>query len=124
MMKSLILSIAFSTILFFPHGLSADDSDSGGEQYSRCRCLPTDSCWPKPSEWASFNESVSGSLIAVKPVASPCHDPTFDQAACDDTKANYKLSVWRGSFPGQYPLGPRRARLSLIVSSVKVDINK
>ncbi|CAZ84334.1 unnamed protein product [Tuber melanosporum] len=101
-MKFPILSIALSAILFFPLGLTTDDSDSESQHYSQCRCLPTDPCWPKPSEWASFNASVSGSLIAVKPVASPCHDPAFDQAACENAKTNYKLSVWRGSFPGGY----------------------
>ncbi|PWW80057.1 FAD-binding domain-containing protein [Tuber magnatum] len=101
-MKFPIFSIAFSAILLFPLGHAADDSGPEGGRYPQCRCLPTDHCWPKPSEWVSFNASVSGSLIAVKPVASPCHDPTFDQAACDDAKTNYKSSVWRGSFPGGY----------------------
>ncbi|RPA97303.1 FAD-binding domain-containing protein [Choiromyces venosus 120613-1] len=101
-MKFFDFSIAFSAILFFQLGLATDDSYSDGRYYSRCRCLPTDSCWPTPSEWASFNTSVSGSLIAVKPVASPCHDPTFDQAACEDAKTNYNSSAWRGSFPGGY----------------------
>jgi hypothetical protein len=32
---------------------------------------------------------VAGRLVATKPIGSPCHDPTFDAAACDALKANW-----------------------------------
>lgn len=51
-----------------------------------CRCLPTDSCWPKEDKWAKLNQTVGGRLIATVPVAAPCHDPTFNAAECQNIK--------------------------------------
>lgn len=47
------------------------------QQQPRCRCFPGDACWPSPAEWASFNETLGGRLIATVPLASPCHDDDF-----------------------------------------------
>ncbi|CAG9954859.1 unnamed protein product [Clonostachys rosea f. rosea IK726] len=47
-----------------------------------CRCMPGDSCWPTTNEWNTFNATVGGNLIATVPIGSPCHDPTYDEAAC------------------------------------------
>lgn len=56
---------------------------------SDCHCLPTDSCWPAPSAWASLNTTVGGSLIATVPIGSPCHAPHYDAVACASIKANW-----------------------------------
>ena len=66
----------------------------------KCRCRPTDSCWPSDSEWEKFNNSISGNLLAVQPVGLPCHDPTFDAEACLAVANQTTNSVWRGINPG------------------------
>ncbi|KAI3547335.1 FAD binding domain-containing protein [Colletotrichum abscissum] len=48
----------------------------------QCHCLPGDSCWPSVSAWNLLNATVGGRLVATKPIGSPCHDPTYDAAAC------------------------------------------
>ncbi|KAK2751088.1 hypothetical protein FQN57_000163 [Myotisia sp. PD_48] len=53
----------------------------------RCRCRPTEPCWPTEPQWNAFNRSVSGNLLAVKPVGAVCHDPTYNEPACWDVSA-------------------------------------
>ena len=54
-----------------------------------CRCMPGDSCWPKAQDWANLNSTVQGRLIAITPLGSPCHDPTYDVAACELLKQEW-----------------------------------
>ena len=49
---------------------------------SQCRCLPGDACWPSSATWNKLNATVGGRLVATVPIGSPCHDPTYDEAAC------------------------------------------
>ncbi|KAJ5471230.1 hypothetical protein N7530_008587 [Penicillium desertorum] len=58
---------------------------------SDCHCLPSDSCWPAPSAWASLNSTVGGRLVATVPIGSPCHEPNYDAATCAALKANWNL---------------------------------
>ncbi len=51
-----------------------------------CRCLPGDTCWPKSQEWTTLNNTVGGRLIVTKPLAAPCHDPTYNAAECANLK--------------------------------------
>ncbi|KAF9267089.1 FAD binding domain protein [Marasmius fiardii PR-910] len=55
----------------------------------RCRILPTDDAWPPKEVWDSFNHSIDGRLIKTIPIASPCHDPAFDQNKCDAIRAGW-----------------------------------
>ncbi|ORY67580.1 FAD binding domain-containing protein [Pseudomassariella vexata] len=58
----------------------------------QCRCFPGDDCWPSPPIWSSFNQTLNGRLIAIVPIASPCHNSSFgpyDATACDQLR-----SVW------------------------------
>lgn len=50
--------------------------------FSKCRCLPGDSCWPSPATWSQFNASISGRLIATIPLGVPCHGANFDETQC------------------------------------------
>jgi len=61
-----------------------------------CRVLPGDAAWPDAATWSHFNSSIGGSLIATIPEAAPCHDPHFDEAACQTLKAEWDLPL------GQY----------------------
>lgn len=52
------------------------------ETYPTCRYLVGDWQWPSQPSWASLNASVDGRLIATVPLATVCHDPTYDEAKC------------------------------------------
>ncbi|KAB2573418.1 FAD-linked oxidoreductase patO [Lasiodiplodia theobromae] len=60
-------------------------------QNSTCKCIPGDACWPAADAWAELNTTVSGKLIANKPLAHVCHDPDYDEAACTALKSEW---VW------------------------------
>ncbi|KAI1641131.1 isoamyl alcohol oxidase [Biscogniauxia mediterranea] len=52
-----------------------------------CRCFPGDACWPSEETWSSFNSTVGGKLIKTVPIGSVCHDPQYDEEACEALKA-------------------------------------
>ncbi|KAK7397791.1 hypothetical protein QQX98_012840 [Neonectria punicea] len=58
---------------------------------AKCRCLPGDACWPSVAAWNELNSTVDGRLIATVPIGSPCHDPTYDAAACAELQTDWKL---------------------------------
>lgn len=58
-----------------------------------CRCMPTDTCWPSLDEWAKFNESMGGKLVATVPLASPCHGLSYNATEC-----GYLQSQWTNPF--------------------------
>ncbi|KAI0194581.1 hypothetical protein F4808DRAFT_453069 [Astrocystis sublimbata] len=60
-----------------------------GSKNQSCRALPHDRTWPSPKEWATLNQTVGGRLIATVPLASVCHDPAYDEAACNILKQNW-----------------------------------
>ncbi|CUA78435.1 hypothetical protein RSOLAG22IIIB_13146 [Rhizoctonia solani] len=64
------------------------------------RCTANDSCWPSLDIWFSFNSSVDGRLVAPRPPAWVCHDPNFDETACNYVKANWNNSFWRSNQTG------------------------
>ncbi|KAB5590657.1 hypothetical protein CTheo_5910 [Ceratobasidium theobromae] len=64
------------------------------------RCTANDKCWPSAEIWSAFNSSVGGRLVAPRPPAWPCHDPNYDEAACNDAKANWNISSWRADQTG------------------------
>ncbi|OJD16887.1 hypothetical protein AJ78_02985 [Emergomyces pasteurianus Ep9510] len=76
------------------------DASAASSARHHCRCLPHQACWPSVERWVAFNTSVSGSLIALKPVGSACHDPNFDSYICEQLKASMMNSTWRASQPG------------------------
>ncbi|KAJ5422931.1 FAD-binding domain-containing protein, partial [Penicillium cf. griseofulvum] len=65
-----------------------------------CRCLPQDPCWPSPEEWKTFNDSIDGNLVSVKPVGHVCHGPKFDNESCESVISMTHDSSWRASQPG------------------------
>jgi hypothetical protein len=80
---------------------------------SLCHCEPGQSCWPTVANWASLNSSIGGNLVAVQPVASPCHNPNYDAVACAVVQANTHDSVYRSAQPGNchYTLTFRKPHL-------------
>ncbi|KAJ6447128.1 GTP-binding protein SAS1 [Purpureocillium lavendulum] len=61
---------------------------------------PLAPCWPSRDRWNALNSSIDGNLVAVRPLAYVCKDPTFDPASCDVALAKANNSVWRASSPG------------------------
>lgn len=94
-MRSYFLTFTLSIILFKIGSATTTNNNP------QCRCLPSDSCWPNSSEWNAFNISLSGKLLAVKPVASVCHDPAFNEEACQEVNASFAFSLWRSNQPGK-----------------------
>ncbi|KAK7453948.1 hypothetical protein VKT23_011460 [Stygiomarasmius scandens] len=54
-----------------------------------CKALPEDAEWPSLDTWDAFNASVDGRLIRTVPIASPCHNPTFDGEQCQFVRDNW-----------------------------------
>ncbi|KAF9889768.1 hypothetical protein FE257_007074 [Aspergillus nanangensis] len=65
-----------------------------------CHCKPSQSCWPTAQGWSSLNGTIGGNLVEVVPLASPCHDPKYDAAACAVVQANSPDSVYRSAQSG------------------------
>ncbi|KAK2031715.1 FAD binding domain-containing protein [Colletotrichum zoysiae] len=55
----------------------------------QCLCLPGDACWPSTASWDALNTTVGGRLVATAPIGSPCHDPTYDAAACEALQSSW-----------------------------------
>ncbi|ROT43747.1 FAD binding domain-containing protein [Sodiomyces alkalinus F11] len=51
--------------------------------------MPGEPCWPSEHAWQHFNATVHGGLVATEPIGSPCHDPTYDAAACEALRAEW-----------------------------------
>ncbi|KAF4836133.1 FAD-linked oxidoreductase hmp9 [Colletotrichum siamense] len=72
-----------------------------------CKCAPGDACWPSPSTWDAFNTSISGKLIATKPVAVSCYPgPDYNPSACASVQQNWFTASWQSANPVglDYPL--------------------
>lgn len=68
--------------------------------FTASHCTANDPCWPALDIWTSFNSTVDGLLVAPRPPAWACHDPNFDDAACNYVKANWNDSFWRANQTG------------------------
>lgn len=54
-----------------------------------CRSLPGDEDWPSDKIWSRLNSTVGNRLIKSLPIAHVCHDPTYDEAACQRLKLEW-----------------------------------
>jgi hypothetical protein len=84
----------------------ADTVWSKGYQ-SQCRCYPGDGCWPSVHEFAAFNRSLDGRLIATVPLASPCHDDEFgpyDASVCKMLQQGWHEALTQYGPHGTIPL--------------------
>ncbi|OTB08288.1 hypothetical protein M426DRAFT_264921 [Hypoxylon sp. CI-4A] len=59
----------------------------------RCRVLPGDLSWPSKTQWDGLNSTVSGRLIASVPLGSVCHDPNYDEEACNHLRQNWDIPI-------------------------------
>ncbi|QRW18486.1 FAD-binding domain protein [Rhizoctonia solani] len=63
-------------------------------------CTANQTCWPSVDVWSTFNTSIGGQLVAPHPPGWACHDPNYDEIACNDFKANWNSSFWRANQTG------------------------
>lgn len=75
------------------------NSPSHSYSYSHCRYLPEDAQWPSPQDWAHLNSTVAGKLIRTIPLATPCHDPTFNEGKCEQFRALWGFPNYQYDLP-------------------------
>ncbi|KAK8017236.1 hypothetical protein PG991_008312 [Apiospora marii] len=56
---------------------------------SSCKCFPGDACWPSVADWSGLNATVGGRLVKTVPLGAPCHDPSYDEAACKHVQSEW-----------------------------------
>lgn len=66
-----------------------------------CRVTPTSPSWPSPSDWAQFNQTLGGALLAPGAPAEACHPDhvAFNTQACAKLQANWNSSQWHSDNP-------------------------
>lgn len=82
--------------------LAAFTFSSAGTVTQFHRCKSGEPCWPSQSEWNTFNQSISGHLLATYPSAAVCHTAHHDAALCKVAQQNWTNSFWRTAQPGAY----------------------
>lgn len=90
--RAYLKTIIWPSIIVLLGGLFFTNSNYSPLQ-PHCRCFPTDTCWPSPSTWSKFNQTLGGKLIPTIPLASPCHD-TFPGVPYNAEKCALIRSNW------------------------------
>lgn len=73
---------------------------AAASQTSHCRCRPDEPCWPSQEDWFALNKTIQGNLVAVRPVASVCHEDEYNLQACKAVTGLWSDSAWRSAQPG------------------------
>ncbi|KAF9870656.1 FAD binding domain protein [Colletotrichum karsti] len=70
-----------------------------------CKCTPSEPCWPSPSNWESFNNSIAGRLIRTVPPASVCYpsETNYDNQACEAVIANWTTWTFHSADAASVP---------------------
>ncbi|MCJ1439370.1 hypothetical protein MMC27_008762 [Xylographa pallens] len=59
---------------------------------SDCRYIPDDTKWPSSQIWNDLNTTIGGKLIMTVSLGTPCHDPNYNESACDYLKEQWDLA--------------------------------
>lgn len=86
--------------LFAAVAVQAVSNPADNDRAVSCRCTPDQPCWPTDDDWAALNSTVEGNLVALKPLAYPCHLPHFNTAECALIQPNAHNSSYRALQPG------------------------
>ncbi|RDH32388.1 FAD-binding domain-containing protein [Aspergillus welwitschiae] len=71
--------------------------------FAKCKCSPTDDCWPSADTWNALNSSVNGKLARNEPIARPCyHGPGYSSELCQDISSNWTNNEYLATFPVGY----------------------
>ena len=57
-----------------------------------CQELPQEDTWPSPGQCNILNKTVNGKLVSTVPLVAHCHDPHYDEAACNSLRASWAFS--------------------------------
>ncbi|KAF9978918.1 hypothetical protein BGZ73_008423 [Actinomortierella ambigua] len=95
-----LIAVALDVTLFTTLSTSSAQDASLASSNLKCKCLPDQACWPKESDWNSFNASVGHRLIKTVPVASESHAPKYNEARCREIVQDYNYDKWRSLQPG------------------------
>src|ERR1700761_8811491 len=66
-----------------------------GETQAICKAVPGSTGWPSTTEWASFNQSISGVLLQPPPPGGVCHQ---GQANFNITDCPAVATAWTTSY--------------------------
>ncbi|KAI1120993.1 FAD-binding domain-containing protein [Nemania abortiva] len=71
-----VLLVAGNACLGYP--------DSRGDEWKRCKSIPSTPSWPSEGSWARFNQSIGGKLLKPVPPGAVCHsqEPTYNPSQC------------------------------------------
>ncbi|KAK5998693.1 putative FAD-linked oxidoreductase [Cladobotryum mycophilum] len=94
MIVSISLAILLSATL--AQGLAVEPRTAN----QTCRCRPHEACWPTQETWQALNASINGNLVSVRPVAAPCHKPSYNKETCEAARNMSDNSAWRSAQPG------------------------
>ena len=83
LLGNLTLLLPFTLISLFATKLA---------EQGACRYIPGDASWPTEDQWNNLNATVHGRLIATRPLARVCHDPTYSATACAELKAQWGIA--------------------------------
>ncbi|KAF5864046.1 hypothetical protein ETB97_008783 [Aspergillus alliaceus] len=75
--------------------------------FAKCKCIPTDDCWPSVSKWDALNSTVGGKLIHNQPLAKACYQgPGYSAEQCQSIAADWNDYSWLANSPigYSYPL--------------------
>lgn len=70
---------------------------------STCRNIPGDAGWPTADSWARLNATVDGRLLATVPIAHVCHEPTYDEEACNQVVSQWNMGQLMSVFVFHVP---------------------
>ncbi|EXJ77159.1 hypothetical protein A1O3_10317 [Capronia epimyces CBS 606.96] len=71
--------------------------------FAKCKCTPTEDCWPSVSAWDALNATVDGKLIRNHPIAQPCYPGAgYSDERCEEISANWSTNSWLAQFPTGY----------------------
>ncbi|KAI0538969.1 hypothetical protein GGR58DRAFT_466133 [Xylaria digitata] len=84
---------SFSRFLaLFIHYMIYAAAYPSGHTHEGCRNIPGDPNWPSAYEWSCLNKTIGGRLIRTVPIGSVCHDPNYDEEACEALKATWAFT--------------------------------
>ncbi|KAL2827337.1 FAD-binding domain-containing protein [Aspergillus cavernicola] len=75
--------------------------------FAKCKCAPTDDCWPSVSKWTALNDTVDGKLVQNQPLAEACYQgPGYNAKQCQSIASNWADNTWLADSPigYSYPL--------------------
>lgn len=97
-----LFQASVATFIIAAFATSSALAASAATSATKTYCTPLQKCWPKAADWASFNQTIGGHLIAVKNWQDPCFvKPNgFNLAACTAVKLGYTDGTTRGDQVG------------------------